>query len=59
MYSNIYLFHMFVVAPFLFYIAYNREDANSLAFDVLLMVSLGVFGYHSMRYYKLNQLNKS
>jgi hypothetical protein len=46
-----------VVAPFLFYIAYNRENTEPVAFDILMMVSLGVFGYHGMKYYKLSQMN--
>jgi len=53
----IYLFHLLVVAPFLFYIAYNREDTNPVAFDILMMVALGVFGYHGMRYYQVSKLN--
>jgi len=53
---TIYLFHVLFVAPFLFYIAYNRENSNPTAFDVLMMVSLGVFGYHMMRIIKLRQL---
>lgn len=54
----IYLFHILFVAPFLFYIAYNREDSDPKAFDVLMMVSVGVFAYHGMKYYKLSQLEK-
>lgn len=51
----IYLFHLLVVAPFLFYIAYNKENTDPKVFDVLMMVSLGVFGYHGMRYYQLSR----
>jgi hypothetical protein len=56
MYIN--LFHILFVAPFLFYIAYNRENTDPKAFDVLMMVSVAVFVYHAMRYYKLSQLQK-
>jgi hypothetical protein len=46
------LFHIFIVAPVLIYIGYNREKTGRPAFEMLLMLAFSVIGYHS--YYLFN-----
>ncbi len=40
------LIHIFLVGPLLIYIGYNREDTARMYFELLLMLSFAVIGYH-------------
>jgi hypothetical protein len=41
------LFHIFIVAPFLYYIATQKGNANPMAFTVLLYIVYSVVVFHS------------
>ena len=40
------LVHVLLVGPLLIYIGYNGEDTKRLYFELLLMLSFAVIGYH-------------
>jgi hypothetical protein len=42
----IHLVHLLAVAPLLTYIGYQRDMAPRAAYEVLMMVSWGMIGYH-------------
>lgn len=52
---NIYLFHMFVVAPLLMYIGYNGSNVQPIIFNALIGLSIIVFLYHSNRLIQLSK----
>jgi hypothetical protein len=43
---NINLFHIFIVAPLLIYIGYERPAGNKFAYQLDLMLAFAVIGYH-------------
>lgn len=38
--------HIFLIAPLLLYIGYNKEETKRFAFEILLMLGFAVIGYH-------------
>ena len=40
--------HIFVVAPLLLFIGYNRDNTPRYAYELLLMLGFASFGYHGM-----------
>ena len=41
------LIHIFLVAPLLIYIGYNKENTSRKYFELLLMLGFASIGYHS------------
>jgi len=39
--------HIFIVAPLLIYIGYNKEETSRKYFELLLMLAFASFGYHA------------
>ncbi len=48
----IYLLHMIIIFPLLFYIGYNCVDTERKYFEMLLLVIFSALGYHSYNYFK-------
>lgn len=46
---NVYLFHLVVIVPLLFYIGYNGNKSDSRSYGALLGLSILAGLYHSMR----------
>jgi hypothetical protein len=53
---NVNLFHIFIVAPVLLYIGYERPAPNKFVYQLLLMLAFSVIGYHG--YYLILDFNK-
>jgi hypothetical protein len=53
---NVNLFHIFIVAPLLIYIGYERPGPNKFTYQLLLMLAFSVIGYHG--YYLILDFNK-
>jgi len=53
---NVNLFHIFIVAPVLIYIGYERPNPNKFVYQLLLMMTFAVIGYHG--YYMILDFNK-
>lgn len=49
---TINLFHIFAVAPFLYYIASQKGNANPLVFTILLYIVYSIVIFHSYIFYK-------
>ena len=41
------LFHMFLIAPLLLYIGYNRRDTPRSAYELCIMAGFAALGYHT------------
>ena len=52
---KINLFHIFIVAPVLIYIGYERPTPNKFVYQLLLMLAFAVIGYHG--YYMILDFN--
>ena len=44
---KINLFHVLVIAPLLIYIGYRQPDATDFVYQLLLMATFAVVGYHA------------
>lgn len=53
---NVNLFHIFIVAPVLLYIGYERPTPNKFIYQMLLMLAFSVIGYHG--YYMILDFNE-
>jgi Ca2+/H+ antiporter len=54
------LFHIFIVAPFLYYIASQKGNANPLVFTILLYIVYGIIIFHSyLTYTKIYKKNET
>ena len=40
------LIHIFIVAPLLIYIGYNKQNTSRKFYEILLMLGFAVLGYH-------------
>lgn len=48
------LIHIFIVAPILVYIGYNRDKTRRLFYEILLMLGFAAIGYHG--YYLIKSI---
>jgi hypothetical protein len=48
------LIHIFIIAPILVYIGYNREKTRRLFYEILLMLGFAAIGYHG--YYLIKSI---
>ena len=51
LYSWVYYFHIFIIAPLLIYIGLYKEKTPSYFYDFILMLAFAVIGYHSYNLY--------
>jgi len=56
--NYIYIFHILIVAPFLFYIGYNGVKTPEIMFKILTAVSIVIILYHSYKFTKKNKYLK-
>ena len=49
------IFHLFLVAPVLFWIGYNKKEASRYPYEIVLVLGFGSLGYHT--YSLMLQLN--
>ena len=45
-YAWVNLIHILLVAPLLLYIGYHKKDTQRLYYELLLLLSFGMVGYH-------------
>ena len=48
----VYLTHLLIVFPLLFYIGYNCTDTKRKYFEMLLLIIFAALGYHTYNYFK-------
>ena len=54
--TDINLFHIFAVAPMLFYIGYNKGRVDPRIFQLLMVAGVLVALYHAKRYNDAKQI---
>lgn len=54
----VYLIHMVLINPLLFYIGYNCRETKRKYFEMILVLMFAALGYHSYNYikYKVNKI---
>ena len=53
LYYWVYYFHIFIIAPLIIYIGFNKENTPRYCYEFLLMLAFAVIGYHT--YYLFNE----
>jgi len=54
----VYVFHMLLVSPLLYYISYTEGQVDPRLYKILKWIALGVFMYHGLKLYKIRKVLK-